>query len=194
MDPRISRSESDAHMMAAEDLLLLRASESLHQQRDDLCKDRQSLGSIHDPNTRSGNLPNSHHSTRYDHDSHPPTWQPSASGSKQYFQLVAAPQGRVAWSVKDTYLNGSDEQDITASESGNTDLQQGPVSFENPHLSSGRGLRTAVSVRPVSPSTIMALSEPCLMAWCMNLDLTPEQGTESAAPKAQSIITNPWGY
>ena len=68
--------------------------------------------------------------------------------------------------------------------------------------------RSKLVIRPISPSTLMALTEPCLMAWCTSTDESliepgpsahlPLQSSDhnNYADKKNNLKTvyNAWGY
>jgi hypothetical protein len=68
--------------------------------------------------------------------------------------------------------------------------------------------RPKLVIRPISPSTLMALTEPCLMAWCTTFDENlAEPGSSSAClplpssdynnydvDKRNKAVYNVWGY
>ena len=63
--------------------------------------------------------------------------------------------------------------------------------------------RTKLVIRPISPSTLIALTEPCLMAWCTAFDDSlAEPGSSAYLPLQSSdynnyddkAVYNAWGY
>ena len=66
--------------------------------------------------------------------------------------------------------------------------------------------RSKLVIRPISPSTLMALTEPCLMAWCTASDESLTELSPSAYLPLQSsdhnnyidkknkAVYNAWGY
>ena len=76
---------------------------------------------------------------------------------------------------------------------------------DNDHKQTATG-QSKLVIRPISPSTLMALTEPCLMAWCTAFDENLAEPDSSAYFPLQSSddnnyvdtrnkgIYNPWGY
>ena len=66
--------------------------------------------------------------------------------------------------------------------------------------------RSKLVIRPISPSTLIALTEPCLMAWCTAFDDSlAEPGSSAYMPlqssdynnyvdKKKKTVYNAWGY
>ena len=63
--------------------------------------------------------------------------------------------------------------------------------------------RSKLVIRPISPSTLIALTEPCLMAWCTAFDDSlAEPGSSAYLPLQSSdynnydnkAVYNAWGY
>lgn len=66
--------------------------------------------------------------------------------------------------------------------------------------------RSKLIIRPISPSTLMALTEPCLMAWCTTFDgnlaepspaaYLPLQSSyyNNCADTKSNTVYNAWGY
>ena len=63
--------------------------------------------------------------------------------------------------------------------------------------------RSKLVIRPISPSTLIALTEPCLMAWCTAFDDNTAEPASSAYLPLQSsdynncvdkAVYNAWGY
>lgn len=69
-----------------------------------------------------------------------------------------------------------------------------PSSPFQPSDATSDGLRM-INIRPITPGTLMALTEPCLMAWCGALDCAPIDGFKSQTLcLPTSSFTNSWGY
>lgn len=63
--------------------------------------------------------------------------------------------------------------------------------------------RPELVIRPISPSTLIALTEPCLMAWCTAFDENlAEHGSSACFPSldgnnyldTSAAVYNAWGY
>ena len=58
--------------------------------------------------------------------------------------------------------------------------------------------RSKLVIRPISPSTLMALTEPCLMAWCTAFDESlTEPGSSACFPSQNCVVDKNnhfWGY
>lgn len=62
--------------------------------------------------------------------------------------------------------------------------------------------RSKLIIRPITPSTLMALTEPCLMAWCTPFDDSLAESGSSAYFPLQKLDynnyaidkINVWGY
>ncbi|KIK09222.1 hypothetical protein K443DRAFT_887 [Laccaria amethystina LaAM-08-1] len=51
-----------------------------------------------------------------------------------------------------------------------------------------------ITIRPITPGTLMALTEPCLMAWCGALDCAPTDDLCQPLCLPTSGFLNSWGY
>ena len=78
---------------------------------------------------------------------------------------------------------------ITTSTTGNYSPNGVKENIDSPAFYCAQNQEYATDVRPITPSTLMALTEPCLMAWCYKLELMDNDELSPTTASTSSVPT-----